>query len=411
MKRVVITGMGVVSPLGNDVNSTWESCVSGKSGITEITRFDTQGFRTRIAGEVKSFQPSPLIPPKDVKKMDAFTHYSISATEEALGDAGLTISKEIAEEVGVALGIGIGGIGSIEDNQTTLLNKGNTKVSPFFIPRALINLASGQISILFGAKSYNACSVSACASSNHAIGDAMWLIKRGEAKVMIAGGAEGGITPLAISGFSSMKTLSTRNDEPTKASRPFDQDRDGFVFSEGAGVLILEELEFAKKRGAHIYAELVGYGFSSDAYHMTTPSPDGMRRSIQKAIQNAGVAPEAVDYYNAHATSTPIGDKIELDAIQQVFGAHARQTLSISSTKSTSGHLLGAAGALEAIVSIKALNHNIVPPTMNLENADLDCQLDLTPNVAKEKKLRFALSNGAGFGGTNATLAFKAFEN
>lgn len=409
MKRVVVTGMGVISPLGNNVPTVWEACCQGKSGISRITKFDPEGFRTQIAGEVNGFIPPDFLSPKELRKMDLFTQYSIAATEEALKDANLEITDEISEDVGVSLGVGIGGIGTIADNQTTLLQKGPNRVSPFFIPRALANLAPGQVSIAFGTKNFNSSSVAACASSNIAIGDAFRRIERGDAIAMISGGAEAGVTPLSISGFSSMKALSSRNDEPTKASRPYDRDRDGFVFAEGAGILILEEMEFAKARGAQIYAELIGYGCSSDAHHITTPSANGMARAMKQALKDAQVSPDELGYINAHATSTKVGDVTELDGIKLALGETAAMQVSISATKSMSGHLLGGAGALEAVITTNALVHGVIPPTINLENPDTGCDLDLTPNVAKGKKIQIAMSNSSGFGGTNASLVFKAF--
>lgn len=408
-RRVVITGLGIVSPIGNDLQTSWDACISGKSGTDRITKFDPSDLRSHIGGEVKNFEVPSIIPPKEVKKMDAFTHYAVSATQEALNDANLEITEDFQEHIGVSLGVGIGGQPMIEKYHSLLRDRGPGKISPFFIPLVLLNMAAGQISLLFGTKNYNASTVSACASSNHSIGDAARIIERGDAKAMIVGGSEASMTPLCVGGFAAMRALSTRNDDPTRASRPYDRDRDGFVFAEGAGVLIIEELEFAKARGANIYCELAGYGFSSDAYHITTPSIDGPARAIKQALKDASANPEDVNYINAHATSTSVGDLNELNAIKSVFGESAKQ-LSISGTKSMTGHLLGAAGAVEAVFTIKALKHNIVPPTINIENLDPECDLDVTPNTSKERSINIAISNSFGFGGTNSSLVFKSLE-
>jgi len=405
--RVVVTGLGCVSPLGNDVSTSWEACINGKPGIDRITHFDPQEFRCQIAGEIKNFQLPEIIPIKEAKKMDLFIQYSISATQEALNDAGLEITEELEEEVGVSMGVGIGGLGCIEKYTKILEKSGPKRVSPFFIPMTLSNLAPGYVSLLFHAKNYTACTVSACTSSNHAIGTAVRTIERGDAKAVISGGAESSVTPLGIAGFASMHALSTRNDDPQRASRPFDKDRDGFVMGEGSGMLILEDYEFAKARGARIYCEITGYGFSSDAYHVTSPSSEGPARAMKMTLKDSGLTPDKIDYINAHGTSTPIGDLNELIAIKMAFGEKAAKQLSISSTKSMTGHLLGAAAAIEAIFSIKALHHNFVPPTINIENLDPECDLDVTPNSGKSTELRTAMSNAFGFGGTNASIIFQ----
>ena len=405
--RVVVTGLGCITPLGNDVPSSWDNCINGNSGIEKITNFDPEMYRCQIAGEVKNFQLPEIIPLKEAKKMDLFIKYSIGATQEALEDSGLKITKEIEEEVGVSLGVGIGGLGCIEKYNSILENSGPKKVSPFFIPMTLSNLAPGYISLLFKAKNYTACSVSACTSSNHAIGTAARTIERGDAKVVISGGAESSVTPLGIAGFSSMHALSTRNDNPKKASRPYDLDRDGFVMGEGSGILILEDYEFAKARGARIYCEISGYGFSSDSFHVTSPSTEGPARAMKMTIKDSGIYPEQIDYINAHGTSTPAGDINELNAIKIAMGKEAAKKTTISSTKSMTGHLLGAAAAIEAVFSIKALHHNFVPPTINIDNLDPECDLDVTPNTGKSKEIHVAMSNAFGFGGTNASIIFK----
>lgn len=405
--RVVITGLGCVSPLGNDVASTWDALVKGKPGIDRITKFDATDFRSRMAGEVKNFDPSSVIPASELKKMDLFIHYALVATAEAMQDAGLEIDDEMGNETGVSVGIGLGGLTSIEKYHEVYLERGPRRITPFFIPMVISNMASGQISLYFNCRNYNASTTSACASSNHSIGDAARIIERGDAKVMVVGGAEATVTPLGIGGFAAMHALSTRNDNPAAASRPYDRDRDGFVLGEGAGILIIEDYEFARSRGAEIYCELAGYGFSADAHHITQPSADGPDRAMKMTLRDAGVNPEEVDYINTHGTSTPAGDINELKAIKVAFGDHARK-VSISSSKSMTGHLLGAAGGLEAIVAVKAMEQGLVPPTINIENLDPECDLDVTPNTAKERPLRVSMSNSFGFGGTNATLLFKA---
>ena len=405
--RVVVTGLGCVSPIGNDVSTSWEACINWKPGIDRITHFDPEEFRCQIAGEIKNFQLPEIIPIKEAKKMDRFIQYSIGATQEALIDAGLEITEDLEEEVGVSMGVGIGGLGCIEKYTKILEKSGPKRVSPFFIPMTLSNLAPGYVSLLFRAKNYTACTVSACTSSNHAIGTAVRTIERGDAKAVISGGAESSVTPLGIAGFAAMHALSTRNDDPQRASRPFDKDRDGFVMGEGSGMLILEDYEFAKARGARIYCEITGYGFSSDAHHVTSPSSEGPARAMKMTLKDSGLTPDEIDYINAHGTSTPIGDLNELIAIKMALGEKAAKQLSISSTKSMTGHLLGAAAAIEAIFSIKALHHNFVPPTINIENLDPECDLDVTPNSGKSRELRTAMSNAFGFGGTNASIIFQ----
>lgn len=408
--RVVVTGLGCMSPLGNDVSSSWEACTNGQSGIDRITHFDPELFRCQIAGEIKNFQLPEIIPIKEAKKMDLFIQYSIGATQEALLDANLEITEDLEEEVGVSMGVGIGGLGCIERYSKIIEEHGPKRVSPFFIPMTLSNLAPGYVSLLFRAKSYTACTVSACTSSNHAIGTAARTIERGDAKVVISGGAESSVTPLGIAGFAAMHALSTRNDDPQKASRPFDKDRDGFVMGEGSGMLILEDYEFAKARGARIYCEITGYGFSSDAHHMTSPSSEGPARAMKMTLKDSGLAPEEIDYVNAHGTSTPVGDLNELRAIKMALGEKAAKQLSISSTKSMTGHLLGASAAIEAIFCIKALHHNFIPPTINIENLDPECDLDVTPNTGKQKEISVAMSNAFGFGGTNASIIFQKID-
>ena len=406
-KRIAVTGLGCISPLGNTVADTWKGISAGRSGIGPITKFDARDYKTQIAGEVRQFDPTLVIEPQDVKKMDLFIQFALVATKEALADAKLEITEELSFDVGVSVGIGIGGLSSIEHGYEVILEKGPRRTTPFLIPMVLCNMAAGQISMYFNCKNYNSSTVSACSSSNHSIGDAARIIERGDAKVMIVGGSEATVCPIAVAGFGAMKALSTRNDEPARASRPYDRDRDGFVIGEGAGILVIEDYDFAVKRGARIYCELAGYGFSADAFHMTAPNVDGPTRAMRMTLRDAEVNPEQVDYINAHATSTPAGDINELNAIKQVFGESAKK-LSISASKSMSGHLLGAAGALEAVVTIKALENQLVPPTINVDHVDAECDLDITPNVAKERPIRVALSNSFGFGGTNASIVFKA---
>jgi len=407
-RRVVITGMGIVSPIGNSLDSAWDSIKHGRCGIGQITHFDAAQFATRIAGEVRDFDAKSFLPPKDVKKMDTFIHYGLRACLDALDDSGLEITEANAERVGVLVGSGIGGVRGIEESAVALHEGGPRKVSPFYIPSTIINMLPGQLTIMKGIKGPNFSAVSACASSNHAIGMAMRMIQYGDADVMVAGGAEHGTTPTSVAGFCSMKAMSTRNDEPLRASRPWDKDRDGFVLGDGAGMLILEEYEHAKARGAKIYAELAGFGASSDAYHMTAPSEngDGPARCMTMAFRDAGINADQVEYLNAHGTSTPLGDLAETYAVKRALGDHAYKTM-VSSTKSMTGHLLGAAGGVEAVFTILALHTGVVPPTINLENPGEGCDLDYVPNVAREKKMSVAVSNGFGFGGTNGTLVFK----
>lgn len=403
--RVVITGIGLVSPLGLDTPSTWKALLAGRSGIGPITRFDATAFSSRIAGEVRDFDPVRFVDRKEARKMDAFTHYAIAATHEALEDAGLQIDASNAEQVGVYIGSGIGGLQLLERTHKDLLERGPRRISPFFIPGMILNLAAGQVSILFGAKGPNMALATACATGSHAIGESYRLIREGYCTTMIAGGTEAGITPLAVGGFCSMKAVSTRNDEPEKASRPFDADRDGFVMGEGAGILILEERQIALARGARIYAEIEGYGVSGDAFHISAPSEDGdgAIRAMRMALERAGTPPEEVDYINTHGTATPAGDRVEVMAIKRVFGEQARK-MACGSTKSMTGHLLGAAGGLETAVTALAVFHDRVPPTINQERPDPECDLDCVPNESRKMTVRKALNNSFGFGGTNATL-------
>lgn len=409
MRRVVITGVGAVSPLGTGNSNNWDALVSGTSGIDLITRFDTTDMPVKIAGEVKGFNPEDFLDKKEIKKMDLFIQYAMAAAHFAMEDSGLVINEENAERVGVLVGSGLGGLPAIEKYHIAQMEGGYKKISPFFIPMLIINLAPGNISIKYGAKGPNVSSVSACATGTHSIGDAYHIIKRGDADAMIAGGTESTVTPLGIGGFAVMKALSdSHNDDPQKASRPFDKDRDGFILAEGAGIVILEEYESAKKRGAKIYAEVVGYGLTGDAYHMTAPATggEGAARCMKMALNNAGVNPDQVTYINAHGTSTPFNDLNESLAIKSVFGDYASK-LMVSSTKSMTGHLLGAAGGLEAAICCMAIDKGIVPPTINYETPDPECDLDYVPNTAREAKVEYAMSNSLGFGGTNATLLFK----
>ena len=407
-RRVVITGMGIVSPVGNDLATAWDNISHGRSGIGPITSFDASAYATRIAGEVRDFDPAAYIPAKEAKRMDPFIHYGVAAGLMALKDSGLEITEANAERMGTIIGSGIGGILGIEDTTARLLEGGPRKVSPFYVPSTIINMVSGHLSILTGIKGPNFSAVSACATANHSVGMAMRLIQYGDADVMVAGGAERGSSPTSVAGFCSMKAMSTRNDDPTRASRPWDKDRDGFVMGDGAGVLVLEEYEHAKARGARIYCELAGFGASSDAYHMTAPAEDGegAARCMTAALRDAGIHADQVGYLNAHGTSTPLGDLAETLAMKRAFGDHAYRTL-VSSTKSMTGHLLGAAGGVEAIFSILALYHGLVPPTINLDEPGEGCDLDYVPNVAREAKIEVAMSNGFGFGGTNGTLVFR----
>jgi 3-oxoacyl-[acyl-carrier-protein] synthase II len=407
-RRVVITGMGLVSPLGTGVEKNWQALLEGRSGIGLVTRFDVSDFPTRIAGEVKDFNPEDFIERKDVKKMDPFIHYAVAAAQMAMDEACLPITPDNEDMVGVIIGVGIGGLTSIEEYHKLFLDTRLKKVSPFFIPKLIPNLAPGQISIRYGAKGINYTPTSACSSGSHAIGEAFRLIRLGEQDAVIAGGAEAALTPLGLGGFIALKAVSSRNDEPEKASRPFDRHRDGFVMAEGAGVVVLEELQQAKHRGAKIYAEVIGYGANADAYHMTAPSPEGEGavRCIRLALRSGGIDPPEVDYINAHGTSTPYNDATETQAIKRVFGEHAAR-IAISSTKSMTGHLLGAAGGVEAVYSVLTLSHGVIPPTINYEEPDPACDLDYVPNVARHAPVRVALSNSFGFGGTNACLVFR----
>jgi 3-oxoacyl-[acyl-carrier-protein] synthase II len=407
-RRVVVTGLGMITPLGIGVKNTWDSIIAARSGIGMITRFDASNFPTKIAGEVKGFNPEDYIEPKEIKKMDRFIHFAIAAAKMAIDDSGLKITDKNAERIGVIVGSGIGGLSAIEHYHSVLLEKGPRRISPFFIPMLVINLASGQISIKFGAKGPNSAVATACATGSHSIGDAYKIIQRGDADVMIAGGTEAVITHLGIGGFNAMKALSTKNDEPERASRPFDIDRDGFVMGEGAGVLILENLESAIDRGAKIYAEIIGYGMTADAYHITAPGGDGAARCMELTLKDGGIAPSEVDYINAHGTSTKFGDEIENKAIKTVFGEHAYK-MAVSSTKSMTGHLLGAAGGVEAVIVVLSIYNNIVPPTINLDNPDPECDLDYVPHKSRKMSVNCALSNSFGFGGTNACLLLKKF--
>ncbi len=407
----MVTGVGLVTALGTGTEETWRGLCEGRSGVTRITRFDATQFSTQIAAEVKDFDPLRWFEKKDVKKMDSFIHYAVAAAEGAMKQAGLTVGPELAERTGVFIGSGIGGFTIIEREHQAFLEGGPRKISPFFIPSSIINLAAGQVSIRFGARGPNSAPSTACSSGAHAIGDAFRVISHDDADIMICGGSEAAVTPMGVGGFAAMRALSTRNEEPHRASRPFDKDRDGFVVGEGAGVLVLEDLEFAKKRGAQIIAELVGYGMSGDAFHITLPPDDGngAHRVMLKALTDAGVRPGQIDYINAHGTSTPPNDRIETCAIKRLFGEHARK-LAISSTKSMIGHLLGAAGAVEAGITSLVVERGIIPPTINYETPDPDCDLDYVPNKSRRAAVRYALSNSFGFGGTNAALLFKRYE-
>jgi 3-oxoacyl-[acyl-carrier-protein] synthase II len=413
--RVVVTGLGVVSPIGNDLSTFWDSLLAGESGAGPVTHFDPDSFATpfttKIAAEVKNFDPLPFINKKDVRKMDIFIQYAVAAAKMAIADAELNLEAEDLNEVGVYIGSGIGGMNTIESNAKTLLERGPKRVSPFFIPMLIANMASGQVSIITGAKGPNSASVTACASGTHSIGEAFRILQRGEASVMITGGAEATVTPLSFAGFCSAHAMSTRNDDPEKASRPFDKDRDGFVMGEGSGILVLETLEHALARGARIYAEVVGYGMTADAHHLTAPAPEGegATRSMLRALKDANLEPTTVDYINAHGTSTDLNDKFETMAIKNAFGDHAYK-LAVSSTKSMTGHLLGAAGGVEAIVLAKTIQEQVIPATINYETPDPDCDLDYVPNEARRANVRVALSNSLGFGGHNATIIMKAVE-
>jgi len=402
-RRVVITGLGIVSPVGNTVPQAWDNIVNGRSGIDRITRFDASGFNAQIAGEVKDFDVTQYLSAKEAKQMDTFIHYGIAASVDAWKDAGLTVTEENADRIGAIVSSGIGGLQRIEETQTEYLAKGPRRISPFFVPASLINLISGQVSILLGLKGPTYAVVSACTTGLHSIGDASRLIEYGDADVMLAGGAEATVSPLGIGGFAAMRALSTRNDDPQTASRPWDVDRDGFVLGEGAGVLVLEEYEHAKARGARIYGEFAGYGMSSDAHHITAPDRDGPRRGVLNALKNGKLNADQVDYVNAHGTSTPLGDKNETEALKLALGEHAYKTV-VNSTKSMTGHLLGAAGGIEAVFTTLAVHHQVSPPTINLINQDPECDLDYCANAAREMKIDVALSNSFGFGGTNGSM-------
>lgn len=408
--RVVITGMGAVTALGQDLDTMWNNLVQGKSGVSKIESFDVSEYPTQIAASVKDFNPEDYIDRKEARKMDRFVQFAVAAATSALKDSGLNIAEQAnPERVGVMIGSGIGGLGTWEDQHNVLLQKGPKRVSPFFIPMMIANMASGHVSILFGAKGPNSTAVTACATGTHSIGDSYKLIQRGDADVMICGGAEATIRPTGLAGFCAMRAMSTRNDDPEKASRPFDTERDGFVMGEGSGILILESLEHAQKRGAKIYAEVIGYGLSGDAHHMTEPDPNGPERCMKMAIRDAGIDPSEVDYINAHGTSTPVGDRSETIAIKRAFGEHAGK-LAISSTKSMTGHLLGAAGGVEAVICGLTLQHGVIAPTINLEHPDPECDLDYVPNAARKADVRVTMSNSFGFGGHNATIILKKFE-
>ncbi len=410
-KRVVVTGLGTVNPLGVGMEKTWRALCEGRSGISRISTFDTTDFQTKIAGQVKDFSPEDFLDKKQVRRMDSFVQYGMAAAIMAMEDSKLTVTDENAERIGVVVGTGLGGLPTLEKNHSMMLKGGPRKISTFFIPMMIANMAPGQIAIRFGIKGPNICVVTACAAGSHAIGDSYRLIQRGDVDAMVTGGTEATITPLNVGGFNALKAISTRNDEPQKASRPFDKDRDGFVPAEGAGIIVLEEMESALGRGAKIYAEIIGYGLTGDAYHITAPDPqgDGAARCMRMALNDAGISPAEVDYINAHGTSTPLNDVIETVAIKTVFNNHSKK-VAVSSTKSMVGHLLGAAGGVEAIFSIMTIRDGIIPPTINYETPDPDCDLDYTPNVAKRADVNVAMSNSFGFGGTNAALVFKKFE-
>lgn len=410
-RRVVVTGLGLVTALGNDVPTTWDAILKGESGADYIKKFDTTDFNVKFACEVKNFDEQDFMDKKEARRMGAFSHFAIAASDEAMKNSGLVVDESNAEMIGTYISSGIGDFWAIEREHDKLLKSGPGRVSPFFIVSAIVNLASGNVSIRHGLKGPNSATATACSAGSHAIGDSFRIIERGDADAMICGGAESAITPMSVAGFASMRALSTRNDEPKRASRPFDAERDGFVIGEGAGLVVLEELEFAKARGANILAEIVGYGMTSDAFHVTAPDETGSgpRRVMQRAIKDAGISPEDIGYINAHGTSTPYNDKFETKAIRDCFGEHAYK-LAVSSTKSMTGHALGAAGGIEAVLGIKALQENILPPTINYENPDPDCDLDYIPNKAREAKVDYVLSNSFGFGGTNACLIFKRYE-
>jgi 3-oxoacyl-[acyl-carrier-protein] synthase II len=405
-RRVVITGLGIISPVGIGIPTVWQNIVAGKSGITNITHFDASAMAAQIAGEVKDFDVTQYLSAKDSRRMDRFIHFGLVAGMEAFKDSGLEVTEQNAERIGVNIGSGIGGLPMIEETHNVYLDSGPRKISPFFIPGTIINMISGNLSVMYGLKGPNLAMVSACTTGTHCIGESSRIIEYGDADVMIAGGSEATVCALAVGGFSSARALSTRNDDPATASRPWDKDRDGFVIGEGAGVLVLEEYEHAKARGARIYAELTGYGMSGDAYHITSPNSDGPKRSMLNALRNAGLNPQDVQYVNAHGTSTPLGDKNETEAIKMAFGDHARR-LVVNSTKSMTGHLLGGAGGIESVFCALALHHQISPPTINIFEQDPECDLDYCANVARDMKINVAMNNNFGFGGTNGTLVFR----
>jgi len=404
-RRVVVTGLGCISPVGNSVDEAWNAVIAGKSGIANITKFDASGFSTHFAGEVKDFRIDDYIPAKEARHMDTFIHYGIAAGMQAVKDSGLVVTEENAERIGVLVGSGIGGLPLIEDTHAELTNRGPRRISPFFVPASITNMISGHLSIIYGFKGPNLAIVTACTTGLHSIGAAGRMIEYGDADVMIAGGAESTISPLGLGGFAAARALSSRNDDPATASRPWDKDRDGFVLGEGAGVMVLEEYEHAKARGAKIYAELVGFGMSGDAYHITAPNMDGPRRSMNNALKNAEINADQVQYLNAHGTSTPLGDKNESEAVKAAFGAHAKK-LTVNSTKSMTGHLLGGAGGLESVFTVLALYNQISPPTINIFNQDPECDLDYCANTARSMPIEYAMKNNFGFGGTNGTLIF-----
>ncbi|MFN2977484.1 beta-ketoacyl-ACP synthase II [Terriglobus aquaticus] len=412
-RRVVVTGIGLICGIGNTANEVWDSLVAGRSGMAEITAYPLEGHSVRFAAEVKNFDPHQFIDKKEARKMGRFIHFALAASAEAMQHSGLQVTEENAERIGVHIGSGIGGFDVIEREHTNLMNGGPRKVSPFFIPATIVNLAAGHVSIRYGAKGPNEAAATACTTGAHSIGDAFRIIQRGDADAMIAGGTEAAITPLSVAGFANMKALSTRNDDPTRASRPWDKDRDGFVVGEGAGILILEELEFAKARGAKILGEVVGYGMSADAFHMTgmAPEGEGCKRAVLAALKSANLQPDVITYVNAHATSTPLGDAMESKGLEHVFGERAlNHELLVSSTKSMTGHLLGGAGGLEAGITLMAMQKGIVPPTTNLDNVDPECRLNYVPNKPVEASMPYALSNSFGFGGTNGSLIFKRWD-
>jgi 3-oxoacyl-[acyl-carrier-protein] synthase II len=410
-RRVVVTGVGLVSPLGVGTDATWQALLGGKGGIGPITRFDASDYPSRIAGEVKGFDPRDYMDKKDVKKSDTFIHYALAASRFAMEDSGLVIDEGNADDVGVIIGSGIGGLPLIEATHSVLVEKGPSRVSPFFIPGLIVNMAAGQVSIRYGARGPNTSPCTACTTGLHAVGDAFRLVQNGQAEAMLCGGTESVITPLAIAGFCAMRAMSHRNDDPEHASRPWDADRDGFIIGEGAGILVLETMDSAVRRGAHVYAEIVGYGMSADAYHISAPDPegDGALRCMKAALRDGGLAPESIDYINAHGTSTQLGDLSEVKAIHKAFGEHAHR-MTVSSTKSATGHLLGAAGGLESGILALAMRDQILPPTLNLENPGEGCDLDFVPKVARPSELRYALTNSFGFGGTNGALIMKRWE-